>query len=169
MDAIQKKVCLLGDFAVGKTSLIRRFVEGRFDDRYLSTIGVRISRRRVERPDKTPVSLLIWDLAGGEDFTRLTAGYLRGAEGALLVCDLTRPKTLAALPHYAAALREVVGPVPIILLANKADLDGDRALNEDSLRAMGAQLHAPLLVTSAKTGDNVEEGFALLGEKITTQ
>ena len=89
MSAVQKKVCLLGDFAVGKTSLIRRYVEDRFDDKYLSTIGVKISRKIVQRPDYA-LTLLIWDLAGGDDINQLSRRYLLGAVGAILVCDLTR-------------------------------------------------------------------------------
>ena len=91
MAIIQKKICLLGEFAVGKTSLIRRYVEDKFSDKYLSSIGVKVSRKNVELGDDT-VKLLIWDLAGGEDYTQ--SSYLMGAAGALLVCDVTRADTL---------------------------------------------------------------------------
>ena len=96
MKAISKKVCLLGDFAVGKTSLVRRFVLNIFEDRYLSTIGVKVSRKTVVTPgpgDLIELTLMLWDLAGSEEFDQVRASYLRGASGAVLVCDLTRPET----------------------------------------------------------------------------
>lgn len=88
MKVVQKKVCLLGDFAVGKTSLVRRFVEGHFEDKYLSTIGVKVARKSLDR-DETKLNLLIWDLVGGNEFSRSETGYLLGTAGALVVCDLT--------------------------------------------------------------------------------
>ena len=104
---IQKKICMLGDFGVGKTSLIKRFVEGRFDDRYLSTIGVKISRRVVKQADNE-INLLIWDLVGGEFLAETTErNYMRGASGALLVCDLTRLNTLDILPEYLTRLKTI--------------------------------------------------------------
>ena len=94
MKIVQKKICMLGSFSVGKTSLVRQFVEGQFTDKYLSTIGVKVSRKTVERP-QSQLKFLIWDLAGGDDFTQVGNNYLRGAKGALIVCDLTRAETLA--------------------------------------------------------------------------
>ncbi len=107
MNEIQKKVCLLGDFAVGKTSLVRRFVEGRFDDKYLSTIGVKISRKTLARPYGA-LHLIVWDLAGGEEFGA-ESSYLRGAAGALIVGDLTRRETLESFERYAADGLRVLG------------------------------------------------------------
>ncbi|MCP5099231.1 MAG: GTP-binding protein, partial [Chloroflexi bacterium] len=101
MRVVQKKICLLGDFAVGKTSLIRQYVEGKFDDRYLSTIGVKISRKTLKR-DAMTLNLLIWDLAGGDNQNQIQATYLRGAVGALMVCDLTRTETIDAIFDYNA-------------------------------------------------------------------
>lgn len=98
MKVVQRKVCLLGDFAVGKTSLVRRFVDNRFDDKYLSSIGVKVSRKTLNRSDHT-LNLLIWDLVGGNEFSRREIGYLVGAAGALLVCDLTRLETVDAGVH----------------------------------------------------------------------
>src|SRR5512147_1281675 len=113
MTVIQKKVCLLGDFAVGKTSLVRRYVEGRFDDKYLSTIGVKISRKTLARSTGT-LNLLIWDLAGSDEFNTIAPSYLRGAAGALIVCDLTRPETLKVFAQYAEMLHSQAANVPLI-------------------------------------------------------
>jgi len=87
---IQKKVCLLGDFSVGKTSLSERFVYDRFSGRYLSTIGVKISRKPINISKDIMLNMLIWDLAGSEEFSGVQSSYLQGAQGAILVCDLTR-------------------------------------------------------------------------------
>lgn len=170
MGTIQKKVCMLGSFAVGKTSLVRRYVEGRFDDRYLSTIGVKISRRTVAADDaaeRPAVNLIIWDLAGGDEFLRSNSGYLRGAAGALLVCDLTRPETLETLVLYAAELRRVNPAAGMVLLGNKHDLADDCVLTADDLATVAVGFSAPVFLTSALTGAYVEEAFARLAERIT--
>ena len=104
---ISKKICLLGDFAVGKTSLVQRFVYALFDDKYISTIGVKVSRKTVVLPREDEVvelTLMLWDLAGSEEFGRVRASYLRGAVGAVLVCDVTRPHDLC-LPGTRATWR----------------------------------------------------------------
>ena len=163
--AIQKKICLLGDFAVGKTSLVRRFVEGRFDDKYLSTIGVKISRKVVSHGANT-VNLLLWDLAGGDDFSKAGASYLRGAAGALIVCDLTRRETLDALSYYSQQLRALRVDAALVLLGNKVDLTADHTVTEADMQAIATTINAPYLLTSAKTGQCVEEAFQLLTAKL---
>lgn len=165
MHTVQKKVCLLGDFAVGKTSLIRRFVEGRFDDRYLSTIGVKISRKTVARDDHL-LNLLIWDLAGGDDFSKASTSYLRGAAGALLVCDLTRAATLDTLTDYAQQLKALDETAVLVLVGNKADLLDERQISDEALAAAAAAFAAPYLLTSALTGQHVEAAFQHLADAI---
>lgn len=167
MKTVQKKVCLLGDFAVGKTSLIRRFVEGKFDEKYLSTIGVNISRKPLQRGEHI-LNFIIWDLAGGESFISPTKSYLRGAAGALIVCDLTRNDTLAALNKYAEEIKHMIPQAPFVLIGNKADLLDSRSISPADLDAISQQLKAPFLLTSAKSGDNVETAFALLADHIET-
>ena len=103
MTVIQKKICLLGDFGVGKTSLIRQFVEDRFDDRYLTTIGVKISRKTIARSYGS-MSMLIWDLAGSTGFNSISnSSYMQGTAGAVIVCDITRRETLAIFSEYRAS------------------------------------------------------------------
>ena len=165
MRTIQKKVCLLGDFAVGKTSLIRRFVEGRFDDRYLSTIGVKISRKTMTR-DEYLLNLLIWDLAGGDDFSKAGASYLRGASGALVVCDLSRAETLDALAYYARQLRAINETAALLFIGNKVDLVEERKISDEALAQVAQTFAAPILLTSALTGSNVEYAFHCLAETI---
>jgi len=168
MALIQKKICLLGGFAVGKTSLIRQFTEGNFDDKYLSTIGVKISRKPLQRADHT-LNLLIWDLAGGDKFTKQSANYLRGAVGAIIVCDLTRPDTLAYLSEYMEQMHAVNPNAAIVFACNKADLITERAIGDVELETAVSPTNTPYLLTSAKTGENVEAAFELLADLIESE
>ena len=166
MRAISKKVCLLGDFAVGKTSLVRRFVHNLFDDRYLSTIGVKVSRKTVIVPcdaEMVELAMMIWDLAGSEEFTQMRGSYLRGTSGAVWVCDLTRPETLDSLPSYIEALFEASPRARIVLAANKRDLVDQRCITAAQIEDVANDLAAPYYLTSAKTGDQVEALFHHLG------
>lgn len=167
MIALSKKVCLLGDFAVGKTSLVRRFVHSLFDDKYLSTLGVKVSRKNVALPlhdDVLDLTLMLWDLAGSEGLDEIRTSYLRGAAGGLLVCDLTRPTTLASLRDYAAGLRLVNGAAPVVIAANKDDLREHHLVTADQVRALAQELNAACYFTSARSGQNVEEAFRRLGQ-----
>lgn len=163
---IQKKICLLGEFAVGKTSLVRRFVEGSFSDRYLSTIGVKISRRVVERPSGN-LNLLVWDLAGSDEFNgQIQANYLRGSSGAIIVCDLTRRETLSGFQRYVEQIRAIGLEVPLLFIGNKVDLLEERAISAEDLQSVAENFHSPYLLSSAKTGENTEAAFLRLAELI---
>jgi small GTP-binding protein len=177
MKSISKKVCLLGDFAVGKTSLVRRFVYDLFDDKYISTIGVKVSRKTVVIPGKdemVELAMMLWDLAGSEEFDRVRTSYVRGASGAVLVCDFTRPGTLHNLRSYADDLLSVSPGAQIIVAANKRDLlasepDGQASyLEPDLVEEVAHSLRAPCYLTSAKTGTEVEEMFRQLGLLLIT-
>lgn len=168
---VSKKVCLLGDFAVGKTSLVHRFVHNRFDDKYISTVGVKVSRKVVMVPHEDSasvikVSLLIWDLAGSEEFRTLQSNYLRGASGAILVCDLTRPTTLDSIPGYVECLQRIAGDVQLVVAANKADLVEQRSLAEESIAQMASTLNAAYYITSAKEGNLVETLFRRVAKSL---
>jgi small GTP-binding protein len=176
--AVSKKVCLLGDFAVGKTSLVRRFVYDLFDDKYLSTIGVKVSRKTmaVRRDDEIlELTMMLWDLAGSDEFDRVRASYLRGASGAVLVCDLTRPETLSSVHLYVQELQAVSPGAHLIVAANKLDLveqppAGSRpALDLEQVQVAATRLGAPYYLTSAKTGDEVEALFRHLGQRLVNR
>lgn len=165
MPPIQKKVCLLGDFAVGKTSLIRRLVEGKFEDKYLSTIGTKISRKTVQVNNRQ-LNMLIWDLAGGEQFEKMTHSYYRGAAGAIIVYDVTRPETQESILSYAQSFLDVNPQAVLMLAGNKIDLIEETAVSLEALAALAKYYHASYLLTSAKTGQSVEHLFLMLAEKI---
>lgn len=165
MKVVQKKICMLGDFAVGKTSLVRRFVEGRFDDKYLSTIGVKISRKPITYPDYT-LNILLWDLAGGDDFSKSQSSYLTGLSGAIIVCDLTREETLAAFERYTQQVQTHNAQAKFVFVANKVDLEAERAISEQVLAQTCQALNGPYLATSAKTGQEVEKAFQMLADQL---
>ena len=157
---IRLKICLLGATAVGKTSLARRFVHGVFQDRYLTTVGVRIDKRVVQ-VEGQEIHLVVWDLSGEDEFAQLQMRYLRGAAGWITVADGTRPDTLhKALDLHARAEAEL-GAQPAVLLLNKADLAEDWALSEERVAALDVG-GAPAVKTSAKTGEGVEAAFERL-------
>src|SRR5688500_9935861 len=118
---IQKKVCMLGTFAVGKTSLVRRFVESIYSDKYHTTVGVKIDKKLVQ-VDETELMLILWDIEGTESEHELRKSYLRGAAGYLLVADGTRQDTLYKALALQTRVEETVGAVPFLLLMNKMDL-----------------------------------------------
>jgi small GTP-binding protein len=171
MKALSKKVCLLGDFAVGKTSLVRRFVYDLFEDKYITTIGVKVSRKVVTvggDDDGFELTMMLWDLAGSEDFQQVQASYLRGAAGALLVCDLTREATLDRLIVYAGDLRSINPNVRLVMAANKCDLEEMRRITGSEIEAVAGRINAPCYLTSAKDGSNVENVFAHLVRLLVT-
>ncbi|MBK9715151.1 MAG: GTP-binding protein [Kouleothrix sp.] len=169
MTTISKKVCLLGDFAVGKTSLIRRFVYNRFDETYLTTIGVHVSRKALTVPRDErliDLALMIWDLAGENGFERVRQSYLRGAAGAVLVCDLTRADTLAGVIRSAEQVLSASPAARLVVAANKHDLANEQQLAPAQIEAVAGQIDAPLYLTSARTGDEVEALFRHLGRQL---
>jgi small GTP-binding protein len=163
---ISKKVCLLGDFAVGKTSLVRRFVYNRFDDQYLSTIGVKVSRKTVVVPrenDIIELTMMLWDLAGSQEFDSVRASYLRGVAGAVLVCDLGRGKTIDGLLVYVEELYRINPSAHVIIAANKVDLIAPPKLELAQIEQMATRLNLPFFLTSAKVDAGVEDLFRQLG------
>jgi small GTP-binding protein len=172
MKLISKKVCMLGDFAVGKTSLVERFVYNRFSSDYVSSIGVRVSRKAVVLPHQesvVEVALLLWDIAGRNGVHHaILPSYLRGAAGAVLVCDLTRPTTLGTLRDYAQMLHTYSPDAALVLAANKSDQREERLVDEAELARLGAELNAPLFTTSARVGDEVEQLFRTLSRQLIT-
>ena len=154
---IQKKICLLGGFGVGKTSLVSRFVHSIFSDQYLTTIGVKIDKKTVDLGDER-VDLILWDIHGEDDFQKVRMSYLRGAAGYLLVVDGTRRGTLDTALALHNSAQQTIGHVPFMVAINKADLAANWEIEESDL----AQLGFPVIKTSAKTGVEVEETFASL-------
>lgn len=162
---IQKKVCMVGVFGTGKTSLVQRFVHSMFSDRYLSTVGVKIDRKPMEL-DGTSLTLVLWDLAGRDGHEDITTSYLRGAHAVLYVADGTRKETCDQLPELRSLARGAAGEVPEVLALNKSDLTDRWALGRRDEEALAATWD--LVRTSAKSGDGVEEVFRRLAKATLT-
>lgn len=169
-DHVKRKILLLGDGAVGKTSLIRRFVVDKFSDDYITTIGTKVTKKdlRVESPGKiTDVTLMIWDVLGQRGYKNIQDSSFQGAKGALLVYDVTRFDTMRSLSDYwIPHLVRITKPIPVVLVGNKVDLCRDRPRARDELEDAVESLHAHGFLGSAKTGENVESSFASLAKSI---
>jgi small GTP-binding protein len=173
---VEKKVCLLGDFGVGKTSLIRRFVFDAYDDRYLSTLGVKVTKKQMVVKDfkkkpffKIDLTLMIWDLVGQKGFQSLKASAYKGTNGAFIVCDLSRPETIDNMQWWVDSLTKVSPGIPLIFLANKVDLTDDVVSPDLRAKIQGIlrKNKGSFFSTSAKTGKDVEEVFQSMGTKLT--
>jgi small GTP-binding protein len=177
IETYKRKIVLLGDGAVGKTSLIRRFVTNKFDDKYLCTVGAKVTEKNLlvkcKQGIKKKLKLLIWDFMGQKGFRKIEKSGLRGATGALIVYDVSRSETFSSIEEYwIPRLQEAAPEVPIIFLANKIDLrssideNSPEASSMDDFQRMVNRYKAIGYFTSALTGQNVEKAFIGLGKKL---
>ncbi len=170
MGVLKQKICLLDTFAVGKTSLVQRFVNDRFGDKYLTTIG--ISKKLMppvhggQAGSAAQHEFLIWDVAGLEKFDPVALNYFRGASGALAIADLTRPETVDQLAIIGNKFLSVNPRAALVIIGNKLDLIKDRTDTFSDYQLLAADFGSALILTSAKTGERVEEAFHLLSQKI---
>ena len=167
---IQKKILMLGDGAVGKTSLIRRFVVNKFDDKYIATIGTKITAKDIQfEMNGTPVymKLQVWDILGQKGYNRLYQSSFKGVDGVFMVADITRKETLESLRDYwIPMIHSFAGAVPFIVLANKSDLTTQAQFDEKDMKEFAAEYKVPSYLTSARNADNVERAFEVLAKKI---
>jgi small GTP-binding protein len=168
MTRIKVKVCLVGEMAVGKSSLIRRYVQDIYDDKYLSTLGVNVTRKSLELPSREggvpfEFEMMIWDVMG---LRGVHESYFHGAAGIVAVCDGTRRETLDALPGWVEDVRRVAGTPVIVIAVNKADLVDDSRIEATEIARLAESMGAQWLATSAKSGENIEELFRVLAERV---
>ncbi|PWG05113.1 Rab family GTPase [Polaribacter aquimarinus] len=154
---IAKKVLLVGNFGVGKTSLIRRFVLNEFSEDYISTIGVRVSKKVVEYQNET-IKLMIWDVAGTSGNEKIPKAYFLGAHGAMFVFDLSREETFLTIDKNLQMVKDLSGIENITIVGNKKDLLTDEEV-QNVVKKVSVDID---LITSAKEGDNVEDAFMQL-------
>jgi len=166
--SLSKKVCMVGAFAVGKTSLVRRFVHNIYDEKYLTTVGVKIDRTVIDVPE-AKVNVMLWDLVGEDAFTELRIDHLRGASGFLLVADGTRPHTLDTAISLRDRIHRKFGPVPFVLALNKADLSTEWSVAHDRLEALRESGAWTVVRTSARSGDGVPEVFSTLANHMVSR
>ena len=162
---INKKICMLGSFSVGKTALVRQYVNSIFSDSYLSTVGVKISKKTINVKDQE-LTLMLWDMEGQDNYSLVNMTYLRGAHGLLFVVDGTRGETLTvALKLRVESMKILGSAIPSIFIINKTDLEPEWEITEkvlSSLESKGVVIYK----TSAKTGLNVETIFTALAEQM---
>ncbi|MEE9378186.1 MAG: Rab family GTPase [Candidatus Lokiarchaeia archaeon] len=163
------KICLLGEANVGKTSLVYRFIENKFRENYKSTLGVNLLKKDMEIEQYGDVSAQIWDLGGQESFRSLRSLYLEGANGAFVVYDMTSKNTFEKIDEWVHDFRDAREDAPIILIGNKSDLEKQIKITESESREYANKNNLGMVITSAKTGQNVEEAFIELTKKILDQ
>jgi small GTP-binding protein len=167
------KVCLVGEAAVGKTSLIRRFVLDDFDDKYIQTLGTKVSKKELNvtgsSNEPVKVDMTIWDIMGQKGFRELLKeAYFYGAKGVIAVAEVTRKTTLDDLDDWIEGVYSVTGKIPIQFMANKWDLRDQAEIREEELIQATKAYDSPYFFTSAKTGENVEAAFQNLAQRIAT-
>lgn len=160
------KIVFLGEGAVGKTSLVGRFVYNSFEGDYLATIGTDIHLKMVQVED-TLVKLVIWDIAGQDNFSQLRRAYYQNASGAFFVFDTSRPETIARIDEWLKALHAVAGDIPLVMLENKVDLKS--AVTKEQKEQIIKKYGLKIIPTSAKEDTNVEDAFQEMTRKILTK
>ncbi len=171
-EELKTKVCMVGDNAVGKTSLVRRFVLDEFDDRYIQTLGTKVMKKEIRFHVPTldidvTMDLMIWDIMGQKGFRELLKeAYFHGSQGVMAVCDVTRKDTLDSLDDWIDGVYSVAGRIPVHILANKNDLKNQIVISENDLVQTGRAWDSPFVFTSAKTGEQVEDAFLQMGLQI---
>jgi len=169
---LKSKICLVGERGVGKSSLIRRYVLDQFDDKYVRTLGAKVEKKtmRIEVPERhaqVDINIAIWDIIGHVGFRQLLGdSFFNGAQGILAVADLTRRETLPVLTGWVEAVGSIAGKVPVVLVANKADLTAQAEFGIADLAEMADTFGCTYVLTSAKNGQNVEDAFIRLATHI---
>jgi len=168
MSSFKLKVLLTGAAAVGKTSLVQRFIKNRFQANYKLTVGVDILTKDVEFRQGEIATLSIWDIGGQQRFEFIRSTFYKGAAGTLLVFDLTREQTYTEIRKWLTEIRQFAGDIPFVLIGNKADLieDVGMVIDRDEARNYAENEGSIYIETSAKTGINVDEAFTELTRRI---
>src|SRR5512136_1471590 len=165
---ILKKIVLLGDGGVGKTSMVARYVIDKFDDKYIATIGTKVSRKDIQLVYPNLIvnlRLMIWDILGQKEYSKIRSASMTGAHGIIVVGDLSRPETISALNDFwLVESGKIVGDMPTVFVGNKLDLVGEDSPTVKLLEGASAKRGSPFFVCSAKTGENVEAVFKTLGD-----
>ncbi len=170
---LKLKICLVGEGAVGKTSLIQRFVYDAFDGKYITTLGTKITKKEMsfahpKTGEPSNVTMLIWDIMGQKGFRELLQeAYFYGAQGIIAVCDITNKETMEELAGWIESAFKVTGEIPVAFLANKSDLVNQAQFDLNDLKKFAANYKNTITFSSsAKTGANVDEAFKKLSMEI---
>ena len=165
MTQIVAKICVIGEFGVGKTSTVQRFVNNEFSSKYLTTVGVKIDTKLVTLAEENAVKLIIWDIAGTDSVTEVEMAYLRGCAGFLAVADGTRAETLSVVEQLIDRVLDGQSDLPYALLINKSDLKYEWEITQDDINTV-SERHGNFHLTSAKSGDQVDGALKSLAAAI---
>lgn len=157
---VSKKVIVAGHFGVGKSSLIKQFIHEKFSDQYMTTIGVKIDKKIVE-VNGASINMIIWDIAGESSAMKIPKKYFMGAHGLIYVFDLTRPETYEGISEDIFEVTKDNPSIPSIVLGNKSDL-----VEHDFIEEIKDEIGMEFNLTSAKTGENVEDAFKTLAKEM---
>ncbi len=160
-----KKICMIGDFGVGKTSLVKQFVHSEFSDKYLTTVGVKIDTKLLTLSSGDQLKLILWDIEGTDKLSTIDTNYLRGASGYFIVVDGTRKTTVETAINLNEQAEQIIGSLPFVLLLNKVDLKEKWQLDKETILGLKAR-NFVMRQTSAKDGTGVENAFQTLGERL---
>jgi len=161
------KLILCGDHMVGKTSIIRRFVENRFERDYISTIGVQLSKKTVLLSEKTKLNFIIWDIGGQQQFTLNRAKFYNGANGAFIVVDRTRPDNLKSAEKWFKDIKKTVPrDIPVVIVGNKSDLTDEIVISEEDIIEVAKRFGFHYILTSALTGENINDAFLYIAYRV---
>jgi small GTP-binding protein len=161
------KIILTGDYAVGKTSLIKRFVENRFEEDYMSTLGVELSKKTVILSEKTKMNFIIWDIGGQRQFDLNRAKFYNGANAAFIVVDRTRPDNLKSVERWYKDIKKaILRNIPIIIVGNKSDLTDEIVISENEIKQVSKQFGFHYILTSALTGEGVIDSFLYIAYRV---
>jgi len=156
---------MIGDFAVGKTSLVARYVHSTFSEQYLTTVGVKVDSRILALASGGHIKLVLWDIAGSDALSSVERTYLQGAAGYLLVSDITRRDTFDTAVELQKQAEKIIGPKPFVMLMNKQDQAQERDVDADKFTALQNRGWR-LMPSSAKLDTGVAEAFTALGERL---
>jgi small GTP-binding protein len=164
-----KKIVLIGDPGAGKTSLIRKFVLDLFDDKYLTTLGTKVTNKTMilapqELNEKVELKLMIWDVMGQKEYRLIQESAFLGSSGAIIVGDVSRKETMDHLANWVSDLFNITGVIPLVFVGNKIDLMNNGTTDQENIEQLAMSYETPYFLTSAKTGENVEHAFQTLGK-----
>jgi small GTP-binding protein len=167
---IAKKVVLLGDGGVGKTSMAARYVMEKFDDKYIATIGTQVYKKDIQLVYPNLIinlKMMIWDILGQKEYSKIRAASMTGAHGLIAVADLSRPETISSLSDFwLVESVKLGGDLPMVFVGNKLDLVGKESPSAKMIESASAKRGAPVFLCSAKTGENIDSVFRTVGEML---
>lgn len=162
------KIVMVGDFGVGKTSLVKRFVDNSFSEEYLSSIGVSMSKKQLQSSAGKESTMILWDIEGETEYKPIFKQYLMGAKAFIIVSDLTRPETVENIQKHIKLCLESSKDAPIAIALNKADLEIRVEKSLEEIQELSENIIS-IHKTSAKNGDEVSDIFNQINESVTSK